>query len=448
LSTSDPQVKILFVGDMHLGVLPSRVPGHLAETRQLSPQDLGPQAAWKRVVDAAIEQQVHGVALAGDLVEGNNALFEAFGLLETGLRRLEAARIPVVAVAGNHDTDALPRLAGMIDTLHLLGPGGTWSSHQICGDGQLEVQLTGWSFPRPHVDTSPLPAPTANSKFPTFGLLHCDLDQASSAYAPVSSKELMATGYQGWFLGHIHLPDQPTTDGRPFYLGSVTGLHPGEIGLHGPMLVTIDSREEMTMERLPLAPLRWEKLNIACDNLDPEKIDLLALLLSNLDNRARELGDELQHTLALGFRITLSGSMDNPAGLRKALNEVLSQIETLVTDSRGTVLFIDKISNETTLGIDLPAVARDRNPEGLLARRILVLEKFADRIPGVDDPESMRELLVSRGREALAQVDGQTPYLGLHDHLETEDIAREMAQTGRRALEEILSRKEAGHEAG
>jgi len=448
LSTQDPQVKILFVGDMHLGVLPSHIPAHLYETRQLRAHDLGPQAAWKRVVDAAIEHEVHAVALAGDLVEGNNALFEAFGLLEAGLRRLEKAGIPVVAVAGNHDTEALPRLANMIDTLHLLGPGGTWSSHLVNGEGNLKVRLTGWSFPHPHVDTSPLPAPATDTTYPTFGLLHADLDQASSRYAPVSSQELINSGYKAWFLGHIHLPGQPDTGGRPFYLGSLTGLHPGETGLHGPVLVNINAREEMTMERLPLAPLRWEELTINCHELDPEKIDLLSLLLSHLDTRATDLGDELQQTLALGFRLKLTGAMDNPLLLRKALADVINQGDSLVTDSQGTVLFIDRISNETTLSLDLVAVARDNNPEGLLARRILVLENETDKIPGVDDPESTRELLISRGREALAQVDGQTPYLSLHDHLESDGIARQMARTGRLALEEILSRKEAGHEAG
>jgi len=112
------------------------------------------------------------------------------------------------------------------------------------------------------------------------------------------------------------------------------------------------------------------------------------------------------------------------------------------------VLFIEKISNETTLSLNLSAMARDDNPEGLLARRILVLENETDQIPGVDDPETMRELLISRGREALAQVDGQTAYLALKNQNDPDDIARQMAGTGRRALEEILSRKEVGHEAG
>ena len=56
-----------------------------------------------------------GAFLAGDLVERDNALFEAYGPLATGVRRLVERGIVVAAVAGNHDTMALPRLAAEID---------------------------------------------------------------------------------------------------------------------------------------------------------------------------------------------------------------------------------------------------------------------------------------------------------------------------------------------
>ncbi len=444
------QVTILFVGDMHLGVLPSRIGGHLFETRQLTPHDLGPAAAWKRIVDKAIEMKVHAVALAGDLVDRNNALFEAFGLLESGFRRLEDAHIPVVAVAGNHDTKVLPKLAGMLKNIELLGPDGTWSSHLVEGDGDLSVRIVGWSFPGSHVETSPLidGVPEPDPEHPTFGLLHADLDQASSRYAPVSTSELLAKGYQAWFLGHTHMPGQPNTEGRPFYLGSVTGLNPSETGEHGTVLVSIDPHGALTMNRLPLAPLRWEKLAIACDDFDDAIKDLLPHLLYNLAMRADELEESLESVLALGFRLTLTGAMDDPGALRVALNGIRDDLSTLVSDRQGTVLFVEKIINETTQKVDLLDVARAESPEGLLARRILVLEDFQEEIPGVTDSRAMKERLVSGGRETLAEVDIQSPYLGLDGHLSADEIAPLLARAGRRALEEILNRKKAGHAAG
>ena len=116
----EPSVRILFVGDMHLGRLPSRVPSAALDREGMNLLEIGPAGTWKRIVDAAIEHGVDAVALAGDLVERDNAMFEAYGPLATGVRKLVAQGIIVAGVAGNHDTRVLPKLAMEIDGFHLL----------------------------------------------------------------------------------------------------------------------------------------------------------------------------------------------------------------------------------------------------------------------------------------------------------------------------------------
>jgi hypothetical protein len=89
-------MKILCSGDLHLGRRSSRLPAGV---------DAGAHsatAAWKALVELAIAERVDLVALSGDLVDRANRYFEAFGPLEAGVRRLTAAGIPTVAVAGNH----------------------------------------------------------------------------------------------------------------------------------------------------------------------------------------------------------------------------------------------------------------------------------------------------------------------------------------------------------
>ena len=152
----DSSVRILFVGDMHLGRLPSRVPARCPGHGGLNLRDLGPAATWERIVEAALDLEVDAVALAGDLVERDNAMFEAYGPLATGVRRLVEKGITVAAVAGNHDTRVLPRLAAEIDGFHLLGPGGTWSSLALSGRTGTRVNLVGWSFPARHHTVQPL----------------------------------------------------------------------------------------------------------------------------------------------------------------------------------------------------------------------------------------------------------------------------------------------------
>ena len=112
--------RILFVGDMHLGRRPGHLVAALAE-HGLSPQQLGPAAAWRNVVEYAQAEAVDCVVLAGDLVEADNARFEAFGHLQRGVQELVAADIEVCAVSGNHDVEILPRLAEAIPGFHLIG---------------------------------------------------------------------------------------------------------------------------------------------------------------------------------------------------------------------------------------------------------------------------------------------------------------------------------------
>ena len=120
--------RLLFVGDIHLGRRPTRLPDELAGLR---PADLGPAAAWSATVAHALAERVDAVVLAGDVVESLGDRFEAYGHLQGGVARLTEAGIPVIGVAGNHDVLALPHLAQQVPGFQLLGAGGTWAHADV-----------------------------------------------------------------------------------------------------------------------------------------------------------------------------------------------------------------------------------------------------------------------------------------------------------------------------
>ena len=256
-------MKILAVGDIHLGRTPSRLPDELASRAR----ELGPAGAWKRTVDVAIGAKVKAVLLAGDVVERENDFFEAYRELEQGVRRLTEDGIDVIGVAGNHDVKVLPRLAEHIPKFRLLGADGKWQSWHIADDTE-SITLWGWSFPHKEVSTSPL----ADQSFKreagiNLGLLHCDRDAGGSPYAPVTSKDLQRAGLDGWLLGHIHKPDALSVESLNGYLGSLTGLNRSETGPHGPWLICIDGGRIESVEQLPLAPLRWESIDVDLEGI-------------------------------------------------------------------------------------------------------------------------------------------------------------------------------------
>ena len=92
----------------------------------IDPFELTPVFALKLSIDFVIQEKVDAVLFAGDVVENTNARVEAQMPLEESVQRLINSGIQVTAVAGNHDVEALPRLAALIDDFTLLGAAGRW----------------------------------------------------------------------------------------------------------------------------------------------------------------------------------------------------------------------------------------------------------------------------------------------------------------------------------
>ena len=298
-------MKLLAVGDIHLGRRPTRLPEELSHT----PAELGPAAAWRLTVEFAVNENVDAVLLAGDVVESEKDFFEAFHELRQGVDKLTEAGIQIIAVAGNHDVHVLPRLADLLQenaSFKLLGRGGTWESIPIQANGET-LLLWGWSFPQREVRSSPLAETLFDSGSGLqLGLLHCDLDQRNSPYAPVMSSELNRAGLDGWLLGHIHKPAALSPDALCGYLGCLSGMDPGESGPRGPWLLRVEKGRVREVAQVPLAPLRW--LAFELDVSDLEDIgDLDNRLVEEITNLDEKLSRENFKPKAVGIRLTLVG---------------------------------------------------------------------------------------------------------------------------------------------
>ena len=312
-------MKLLCVGDVHLGRQPARLPAELAD--EIRASELGPGAAWRLTVDLALRDEVDAVLLAGDVVEQEDDFYEAYGDLRRGVDRLAAAGVRVLAVSGNHDVQVLPRLADAVPGFQLLGRSGVWEVERVAGRDGRSVQVLGWSFPERRVSTSPfaahaLPAldPAAG---PVVGLLHCDRDAAGSPYAPVRSAELADAPADAWLLGHIHKPDRLAPPRPIGYLGSLTGLDPGEAGPRGPWRLEYTG-PEIALEHLPLAPLRWEEVEVTLDGIESAE-DAHALAVSALDTLHERLATERFRPRAVGCRLRFTGRTAHRRAVERTL---------------------------------------------------------------------------------------------------------------------------------
>ena len=230
---------LLLTGDVHIGRSSSRVSESMRHEARAG-------AAWARIAELALTEQVNALLLSGDVVDESNRFWEAIGPLEAGLSRLGEAGIPVLAVAGNHDYAVLARLADQLprERFALLGRGGTWERFTLEHDGRPWLNIDGWSFPQASVLTSPLDSydQAPDPDVPTLGFVHGDLGVANTRYAPLDLGRMQALPPQAWLLGHIHAPRLEAAEGRPWVLmpGSPQALDPGEPGPHGPWISEID----------------------------------------------------------------------------------------------------------------------------------------------------------------------------------------------------------------
>ncbi|MEM7053118.1 MAG: metallophosphoesterase [Pseudomonadota bacterium] len=417
-------MKLLAVGDMHLGRVPAALPEGLHEQARA----LGPETAWRRCVDHAIQADVEAVLLAGDVVDRSRDFFAGYSALKAGVEQLLAEGIQVIAVAGNHDTGVLPRLADAVPGLRLLGRGGQWQTHALSG-----ASILGWSFPSEHVSHSPLESlPNLPTHPIMIGLLHCDRDQTGSRYAPVSSAKLAAAPVAAWLLGHVHKPDFSSgrsDNGRPIgYLGSVSALRASETGVHGPWLLEVDNGRIQT-QQIGLAPLAFDGVELDVSELEQAQ-DLMNDLLDAAKKRVEQRLQNQSLPDALGLRIRLIGETRLGLELQSVIDEQLKQQP--IWQEAGCQLFFDQIRLDTQPAIDLAEQARQTDAVGVLARHLLILE-------GPDSDE--RKALIRQGQQRLAALNQFREFKNLESEIDAERTAEWLKRAGRTALTRMLAER-------
>ncbi len=421
----------------------------------VEPSALTPEAALGAVVDLAIAERVDALLFAGDVVESTNARFEALRPLEAAVHRLREAGIPVLAVVGNHDVEALPRLARMIEGFELIGEGGRWQARTINKNGRPAAEILGWSFPEKQVRSSPIaqllrePLLTTGGAapgIPRIGLLHGDLDASGGSYAPFTSGELTQAGLDAWLLGHIHKPSLREGGGDAGasprgYLGSLVGLDPSEVGQHGPWLVRVTAGGEVVPRQLASAPLRWEQLELrVAEDAGPE--DVADQLLEEAVRAARDIQARGSTPQALGLRLRLVGQTRHYDALRRPIEE--GRWKGLTRRAGETLVFIDKVIDGLELAIDLAEVARGDDPPALLASKLLDLTQ----------PGEKRSALLEAARSELRRVTDELRWSALdhvrepRDPLSDDALASLLTRSGTAALSQLLAQRDGDPGAG
>lgn len=422
-------MKILCTGDLHIGRRPSHIP------QGSDPNAWSVGRFFERLIDCAIREQVDAVAISGDLIDKGNRFFEASAPLENGLARLAERGIETVAVAGNHDYDALPRFADAVrpERFHLLGRGGTWESVTLQRDGRPWARFDGWSFPAEHVHENPLHSYTpAAASVPVIGLLHADFEIPESAYAPVSRADLDTAHVSCWLLGHIHRPGI-VKESAPlaFYPGSPQGLDAGEPGAHGPWLLDLDVHPLRPVP-IALAPIRFDRLAFDVTDAASETEFQARIMLAVRAHTAALADSGVEHVVC---RLCATGRSSARPQLAHHAAALLAQESQI--DTGGCTVTLEQIDLTGIRPVfDLADLARGSGPPAVLSRLLLSLEA-AESAPEID-------VLLEATHEKLRRAQSQPVFAALDDPaVDDAHIRGILLRQGYRALDTLLAQKEA-----
>ncbi len=276
-------IKILHTADIHLDA-PLTTLALRSEALRGKIQT-ATRAAFTRIVDTALAEEVAALLIAGDLYDGAQRSAKTAAFLTQQLERLRAAGIPVFYIKGNHDAEnPVTGEVALPDNVHVFGARG--GKVQLPG---TDVWIHGVSFNGKHAPESLLgkfgaPVPGAVN----IAMLHTSLAGAAGHdnYAPCTVAELTTLGFDYWALGHVHKRQVHSEAPWVVMPGIPQGRDIGEAGEKSATLITIDAGK-LSVRDVPSS--------------------VVTFLAHSLDLTGAEEDDEIRQRLRAGLQALLDG---------------------------------------------------------------------------------------------------------------------------------------------
>ncbi len=344
--TDLPAIKIAHFADTHLGY---RAMSKLDPETERNQRAVDVERAFERAVDGILAQKPDLVLHAGDVFHHTRPTWHAMRVFVRQMRRFEQAGIPVVVIAGNHDTPRLRTSGTAFSVLELALP----EIHFVTGYEEEERRFDALGtivFGVPHGAMSlstyePIAyvKPGLRNILMTHGMIPGMDDVAQ--YEPgteIVKESLLDTSFNYIALGHYHITSHPRANAR--YAGSTERFGWGdEAATPGFLMLTFGEGETTpAVEHIPIETRPMRTLSpINSEGLPAREIADLAL------KRADNVADPLAMTRVELQNVARGTRRETEQLIRRELN---GRVWSLDTFTRADLLA--QIGDRTPLDSD------------------------------------------------------------------------------------------------
>ena len=350
--------------------------------------------AFENLVNLAIDEAVDFVVIAGDLYDGDWKDYSTGLFFRGQMVRLEAKRIPVYLIAGNHDAaSVVSKKLTLPENVHVFST-RTAETMEVPG---LAAVIHGRGFPHRAVpENLAVDYPAAVPGKFNLGLLHTSLTGRPDhdTYAPCSEQDLRNKGYAYWALGHIHQPEVISEDPWIVFAGNCQGRHARETGPRGCRLVTVkDSLEVASAEWRDLDVVRWQAVEVPLAGVENEAGAIKGIREALAGAVAAAEGR------LLATRIHLTGATALHGSLHRDAQHWRAQVQALAQDFGEESVWVERLRVGTRPIYDLAELAaRDALTKTVLE----TLETATHHLPAL--PDDITEMLDVLPPELRAEV--------------------------------------------
>lgn len=260
-------LRFIHCGDLHLGSPFKDIA--MLDDRWQRIVGKAPMRAFQKIVQIAIEKEVHAVLITGDVYTSAEHNLTAQLDYVRLLHKLAQHHIEVYAVLGNHDPlEAWQAKIPFPPNVHIFSTEEV-ERFPLTVDGQEVAAVYGQSYAKQE-ERENLVWKFARKAGDTFaiGMLHTQVGNTQSTYAPCTLQDLNEAGMDYWALGHVH--QHQILQEKPYivYAGNPQGLDCTETGERGCYYVEVGPYGTTNIQFIDTSIVRWESVDIPIDSLE------------------------------------------------------------------------------------------------------------------------------------------------------------------------------------